>query len=84
MLNREGIPVLEDNRPCIYLANGPTLHQRTKHLEVRLCGNTQTPNGPYTQMGVVFLLGARYYPRGFLTAPFIRLTLMPVTHLPFG
>ena len=29
------IPILEDNRSCIYLANGPTMHQRTKHMEVR-------------------------------------------------
>ena len=28
------------------------------------------PDGPCTQMGVVFLLGARLHPRGFINAPF--------------
>ena len=36
--------------------------------------------GPVPKWGLYFYwLGARYYPRGFLTAPFIRLTCMPVT-----
>ena len=39
------------------------------------------PDGPCTQMGIgISTKGeVRLHPRGFITAPFIRLTLMPVT-----
>ena len=45
------------------------------------CGNTRnTHMGPVPRWGLVFLQrGVRSHPRGFITAPFIRLTLMPVT-----
>ena len=29
------IPILEDNKSCIYLAEGPTMHHRTKHMDIR-------------------------------------------------
>ena len=29
------IPVLEDNQSCICMANGPVMHNRTKHMDIR-------------------------------------------------
>ena len=45
------------------------------------CGNTRnTQMGPVPRWGLVFLQrGVRLHPRGFITAPFIRLTLMSMT-----
>ena len=29
------IPILEDNQSCIHMANGPVMHNRTKHMDIR-------------------------------------------------